>query len=124
MDDKEKEKFGVIIDKNDQDTENQPKVDEENQLRNQSERLISTQRVQTAKSGITMSGSPMQALADTYFNTEYDALKIQYASDIQQTQKISAATLLRAEGAARSSALRTRAYQSLLESGSKAARLV
>ena len=28
MDDKEKEKFGVIIDKNDQDTENQPKVDE------------------------------------------------------------------------------------------------
>ena len=28
MDDKEKEKFGVIIDKNDQDTGNQPKVDE------------------------------------------------------------------------------------------------
>ena len=27
MDDKEKEKFGVIIDKNDQDAENQPKVD-------------------------------------------------------------------------------------------------
>mgnify|MGYP003132662041 FL=1 len=100
------------------------KVDEENQLRNQSERLISTQRVQTAKSGITMSGSPMQALADTYFNTEYDALKIQYASDIQQTQKISAATLLRAEGAARSSALRTRAYQNLLESGTKAATLM
>ena len=71
-----------------------------------------------------MSGSPMQALADTYFNTEYDALKIQYASDIEQTRQISAATLIRAEGAARSSALKTKAYQSLLESGSRAATLM
>ena len=100
------------------------KIAEENQLRKQAARLEGTQRVATAKSGITMSGSPMQALADTYFNTEFDALKIQYASSIEQTQKVSAATLLRAEGAARSSALKTRAYQSLLESGSKAARLV
>ena len=100
------------------------KIAEENQLRKQAARLAGTQRVATAKSGITMSGSPMQALADTYFNTEFDALKIQYASSIEQTQKVSAATLLRAEGAARSSALKTRAYQSLLESGSKAATLV
>ena len=100
------------------------KIAEENQLRKQAARLEGTQRVATAKSGITMSGSPMQALADTYFNTEFDALKIQYASSIEQTQKVSAATLLRAEGAARSSALKTRAYQSLLESGSKAATLV
>ena len=28
MDDKEKEKFGVIIDKNEQGTDNQPKVDD------------------------------------------------------------------------------------------------
>ena len=34
MDDKEKEKFGVIIDKNDQDTENQPKVDESTEGKN------------------------------------------------------------------------------------------
>jgi len=100
------------------------KIAEENQLRKQADRLEGTQRVATAKSGITMSGSPMQALADTYFNTEFDALKIQYASSIEQTQKVSAATLLRAEGAARSSALKTRAYQSLLESGSKAATLM
>ena len=100
------------------------KIAEENQLRKQAARLEGTQRVATAKSGITMSGSPMQALAATYFNTEFDALKIQYASSIEQTQKVSAATLLRAEGAARSSALKTRAYQSLLESGSKAATLV
>jgi len=96
------------------------KIEEENQLRQQANRLEGLQRVATAKSGITMSGSPMQALADTYFNTELDALKIQYASSIEQTQKVSAATLLRAEGAARSSALRTRAYQSLLEGGRRA----
>ena len=34
MDDKEKEKFGVIIDKNDQDSENQPKVDESTEGKN------------------------------------------------------------------------------------------
>ena len=100
------------------------KIAEENQLRKQAARLEGTQRVATAKSGITMSGSPMQALADTYFNTEFDALKIQYASSIEQTQKVSAATLLRAEGAARSSALKTKAYQSFLESGTKAATLM
>ena len=100
------------------------KIEEENSLRQQSERLEGTQRVATAASGITMSGSPMQALADTYFKTEYDALKIQYASDIEQTRQISAATLIRAEGAARSSALKTKAYQSLLESGSRAATLM
>lgn len=100
------------------------KIEEENSLRQQSERLEGTQRVATAASGITMSGSPMQALADTYFNTEYDALKIQYASDIEQTRQISAATLIRAEGAARSSAFKTRAYQSLLEGGSRAATLM
>ena len=100
------------------------KIEEENSLRQQSERLEGTQRVATAASGITMSGSPMQALADTYFNTEYDALKIQYASDIEQTRQISAATLIRTEGAARSRALNTKAYQSLLESGSRAATLM
>jgi hypothetical protein len=96
------------------------KIDEENNLRKQSERLVGTQRVATATSGVTMSGSPMLALADAYFNTEKDALRIQYASDIEQTRQIAAATLLRTEGAARSRALKTKAYQSLLESGSRA----
>ena len=96
------------------------KIDEENNLRKQSERLVGTQRVATATSGVTMSGSPMLALADAYFNTEKDALRIQYASDIEQTRQIAAATLLRTEGAARSRELKTKAYQSLLESGSRA----
>jgi hypothetical protein len=99
------------------------KTEEEKNLRQQSERLISKQRVATAASGIQMSGSPMQALADTYFNTEYDALKIQYASEVEQTRMMSAATLIRAEGAARSRAFKTKAYQSLLESGSRMAQV-
>ena len=100
------------------------KIEEENSLRQQSERLEGTQRVATAASGITMSGSPMQALADTYFKTEYDALKIQYASDIEQTRAISTANLIRAEGRANKSAANTRAYANLLKAGSDTATLL
>jgi len=100
------------------------KRDEERQLRRQSERLIGQQRVATAASGITMSGSPLQALADTYFATERDALRIQYASEVEQTRAIADATLTRAEGRARSSAMKTQAYSSLLESGQRAATLM
>ena len=42
MDDKEKEKFGVIIDKNDQDTENQPKVDESSKDKNVYKESVTT----------------------------------------------------------------------------------
>lgn len=100
------------------------KVDEESNLRQQSERLIATQRVATAASGVQMAGSPMQALANTYFNTEMDALRIQYASDVQQTAAQASATLARAEGRARASSLKTQAYQSLLQGGSQAASLM
>ena len=90
------------------------KREEEAALRRQSDRLISTQRVATAKSGIQMSGSPLQALADAYFNTEKDAARIQYASSIQQMQKESEGTLSRLEGQATAQALRIQAQQSLL----------
>jgi len=100
------------------------KVEEEANLRRQSKRLVSTQRVATAASGIEMSGSPLQALADTYFNTEMDALKIQYAADIAATAAEAEATLARAEGRARAASLRTQAYQSLLSGGEKAATLM
>lgn len=100
------------------------KVDEEANLRQNSERLVATQRVATAASGITMSGSPMQAIADAYFNTELDALRIQYAGDIEATAKAAEAGLARAEGRARSSALKTQSYQSLLQGGSQAAQLL
>ena len=48
MDDKEKEKFGVIIDKNDQDSENQPKVDESTEGKN-----IYKESVTTSSEGST-----------------------------------------------------------------------
>jgi hypothetical protein len=100
------------------------KVEEEANLRANSERLAATQKVATAASGIELSGSPLQALADTYFNTEMDALRIQYASEIEQTASQSAATLTRAQGRARSNAFRTQAYASLLEGGSRSAQLM
>lgn len=100
------------------------KVDEEANLRRQSDRLVATQRVATAASGIEMSGSPLQALADTYFNTEMDALRIQYASDIEQTRKQSEATLARLEGKSRAAAARSEAFGSLIQGGTRVATLL
>lgn len=100
------------------------KVDEEANLRHNSDRLISTQRVATAASGVEMSGSPMNAIADAYFNVNMDALKIQYAGDIEATAKASEAALARASGRAKATAYKTASYQTLLESGSKAATLM
>ncbi len=100
------------------------KVDEEANMRQSSERLIATANVATAASGIQMSGSALQAAEDSYFNVEQDALKIQYAGDIQQVAKESEAALARAEGRARATGLKMASYQSLLAGGSKAASLM
>ena len=95
---------------------------EETSLRRQSSRLIATQRVATAASGIQMSGSPVQALADAYFNTEKDAARIQYASSIEQMQKESESAMARFEGQAQASAFRLQAQQSLLSGFTGAAK--
>jgi len=100
------------------------KAAEEATLRKNSKRLAATQRVATAASGIEMSGSPLQALADTYFNTELDALRIQYSADIAQTAAEANAELTRAEARARASALRTQSYTSLLGSAYQTAQLL
>ena len=97
------------------------KVAQEANMRQSSERLIATANVATAASGIQMSGSALQAAEDSYFNTEMDALKIQYAGDIEQAAKASEAALTRATGAARSSAYKMASYQSLLAGGTQAA---
>ena len=99
---------------NEADVLSRAKSDQEASLRYQSNRLLATQRVATAKSGITMSGSPLQAIADTYFNTEKDAARIQYASSIEQVQKQNEANLIRLQGRAQAQAFRTQAQQSLL----------
>ncbi|QDP62515.1 MAG: hypothetical protein Unbinned5079contig1000_42 [Prokaryotic dsDNA virus sp.] len=100
------------------------KRDEEVSLRRQSNRLVGTQRLMTAASGVQISGSPLQALFDTYASTEMDAAMIQYASNQEQVQKQSEAALMRAEGGARSASAKYQAYTSLLSGGSKAATLM
>jgi len=100
------------------------KTSEEANMRKSSERLTGTQRVATAASGVQLAGSPLQAIADSYFATEFDALNIQYAADIERTSKESEAALSRATGRARSSALKTASYQSLLQGGSQAAQIM
>ena len=100
------------------------KTAEEVNLRKQSERLTSSQRLATAGSGVEISGSPLQTLADAYFSTEMDAAMIRYASSIEQVQKESEAALARTEGAARGSSFRTAAVGSLLSGAQQSATLI
>mgnify|MGYP003130919644 FL=1 len=97
------------------------KTAEDANLRKTAERTIATQRVATVASGIEMSGSALEALKDSYMNTQMDALNLAYASDIEQTAKASEAALARAEGRAKATAYKTASYQSLLEGAEKAA---
>ena len=100
------------------------KRDEEEALRKQSDRLVGTQRAMVAASGVQMTGTPLQVLADTYFSTEMDAAMIRYAGDIEQVQKQSEAALARTEGGARAAALKYQAYGSLLTGASQSATLM
>jgi len=93
----------------------------EKNLRKQSERLIGSQRVAVAKSGIQMSGSALQALADTYFSTEMDSINIRYAGSIEEASKINEAAMARASASARSQQYKTAAYQTLLSAAEDAA---
>ena len=83
-------------------------------VRQQAERLKGVQRVATAKSGVQMTGSPLQALADTYFSTERDAQRIQYAGSLEQTMAASQAAMARIEGKSRAAAFNMQAVSSLL----------
>ena len=94
------------------------KVQQEAALRRQSDYFASTQRVAIAKSGIEASGSPMLALANTYFNTEEDAMRIRYAGDIEAMSKEAEAAMSRATGRARAASFRTAAFQSILQGAS------
>ena len=100
------------------------RTQQEKVVRQNSERLAGAQRVATAASGVEMTGSPLLALADTFFQTEMDALNIQYASDVDALNKASEAALARAGGAAQAAAFQTQAYSSLLTAGSRSAQLM
>lgn len=90
------------------------KTAQEANLRQRAERLRATQRVATAASGIQMSGSPMEAMKDTYFSLEKDVAMLQYASSVEQMAKQAEVDLTRIQGRARAQAQNTNAYSSLL----------
>jgi hypothetical protein len=56
----------------------------------------------------------LQALADTYFSTERDAQRIQYAGSLEQTMAASQAAMARIEGKSRAAAFNMQAVSSLL----------
>ena len=92
----------------------QRKAAEEAAIRRNSKRLISSQRTAISKGGVQITGSPYLALADAYFATEKDALKIQYAADVESTAKIAEAAMSRASGRARAAGYETAAFASIL----------
>ena len=65
-----------------------------------------------------MSGSPLLALKDTYFNTEVDALRIQYAGSVDEANATSNAAMARMTAKAQSSAYNTAALTSVIGAGS------
>lgn len=100
------------------------KAKEEVRLRAGLERLVGTQRLATAASGVQMTGTPLQALFDTYQAGELDALNIQQASSREQAAKTQEAAMTRLGGKAKASGLKYQSYASLINSGSKAATLM
>ena len=64
----------------------------------------------------------MEALRDTFFNTELDAIGIRYAGSIQEAAKINEAAMARATASAQSAQFKTAAYRTVLQAGEKAAK--
>lgn len=99
-------------------------ADKEESLRQNSRRLTGQQITKTSASGVQLSGSPLGALADAYFKTEKDALRIQYAGDIAETKKDADIALNTAESQAKQTAYKVQGYQSLLQGASQGATLL
>lgn len=116
--------YNAVLAENERQLLLQRKTAQEAAVRRNSERLMGTQRVATAASGVQMTGSPLDALADTFFNTEMDALNIRFAADVESANKTAEAALARAGGSARAAAYQTQAYSTLLSSGSRSAQLL
>ena len=97
------------------------KAQEEVSLRKNAERLVGTQRVMASASGVQIAGSTLNALKDTFFSTELDALRIQQASNREQIMKDQEAAMTRLEGRAKASGLKYKSYASLVDSAGKTA---
>ena len=106
--------YNIEVVKNEQILNERARRDQESNLRNQANRLVSSQIAATAASGIQLSGSPLRAMADTYYSLEKDVARVQYASEIEQTQTKAQIELIGMEGRARRSASNYQSYASLL----------
>ena len=72
----------------------------------------------TAASGVQMTGSPLNALATTFFGTEEDAALIRSAGNIAELNKLSEAALTRVQAGASAATFRYKGYGSLLSGAS------
>ena len=94
---------------------------EEKRLRQGSEKLVSSQRVAAAKSGVvTGTGSNLLVLRDAYMGTEMDMIELRFASDTQQLNKAAQAAMIRLGGKAKKSAANYQSYATLLGTAGKA----
>ena len=94
------------------------RAEQEASIRAGAERLRGLQRTAVGTSGIQMVGSPLQAMADTYFNTERDAQRVQYAASVEAARAEGAAAMRRLEGQSRAAGAHLAAWQSLLGAAS------
>ena len=94
------------------------RAEQEASIRAGAERLRGLQRTAVGTSGIQMVGSPLQAMADTYFNTERDAQRVQYAASVEAARAEGAAAMRRLEGQSRAAGANLAALQSLLGAAS------
>lgn len=116
--------FNATLAEQERDLLVRQKTQQESNMRKNSNRLAGAQRTAVSASGVQIAGSPLDAIADTFFNTELDALNIRFARDIDELNKTSEAALARASASARSSAFKTQAYSTLLSGGSRSAQLL
>ena len=98
--------------------------DKERLVRKQADRLVGSQTVAISKSGITMEGSPLNALFDTFINTEFDAIRVREAGSVEEANKEAEAGLQRLQANAQATAFKYQALSSLVEGGTKAATLM
>lgn len=89
-------------------------VQRERLIRKQGERAKGRLRAAVGKSGVTMEGSPMEALAESAMNIEMDALNARYGAS-------EAATMALAQGDAQKSAAQLGAATSLLSGAGQTA---
>jgi hypothetical protein len=74
---------------------------EADRVREEGESFKSSQEAAFAASGVTLEGSPMQALLETARNVETDALNVRYGGDVEAQQLREKATSQRFEAKVR-----------------------